>query len=125
MSFTRKDRNIRAERGSARAGGEPADTLAAEIARALALEFGDSVSKVKVVARLTRSNERTVKNWFGGRNGPSGEGLVALMRHSDEVLGAVLRLARREDALVALDVARVSATLRDAADAVDRLLDGD
>ena len=125
MSFTRKDRNIRADRGSARARGEPAAALAAEIARALALEFGDSVSKVKVVARLTRSNERTVKNWFGGRNGPSGEGLVALMRHSDEVLGAVLRLARREDALVALDVARVSATLRDAADAVDRLLDGD
>ena len=40
-----------------------------------------------------------VKNWFEGKNGPNGENLIKLARHSDEVLEAVLFMAGREDIL--------------------------
>jgi len=38
-----------------------------------------------------------VKNWFSGRYGPSGEHLVALARHSNEVLCTFLLMAGRDD----------------------------
>jgi hypothetical protein len=41
--------------------------------------------------------ERAVKNWFQAKNGPSGELLVALCRHSELVLETVLRLAGRSE----------------------------
>ncbi|MDA0703460.1 MAG: hypothetical protein O3A96_09545 [Proteobacteria bacterium] len=47
----------------------------------------------------TGAGERTVKNWFEAKNGPNGENLVELMRHSDEVLEALLSMAGREDIL--------------------------
>jgi hypothetical protein len=47
----------------------------------------------------TGAGERAVKNWFGGKNGPNGENLVKLVRHSDEVLEALLIMADREDIL--------------------------
>ncbi len=47
----------------------------------------------------TGAGERTVKNWFEGKNGPNGENLVALVRHSDEVLEALLLMAGRVDIL--------------------------
>ena len=50
---------------------------------------------IEVVVQLTGANERTVRNWFDAKNGPSGEFLVALCRHSDEVLATVLKLAGR------------------------------
>ena len=62
---------------------------------ALATDFGASPSAVKRVARLTSANERAVRNWFEGKNAPSGENLVGLMRHSDAVLSSVLILADR------------------------------
>ena len=45
--------------------------------------------------RWTDAGKRMVKAWLGGTSGPSGEHLVALMRHSDEVFGTVLRLSAR------------------------------
>ncbi|MCB0083442.1 MAG: hypothetical protein KDE47_21015, partial [Caldilineaceae bacterium] len=45
----------------------------------------------------TGANEKTVKNWFSGRYGPSGEHLVALARHSNEVLCTFLLMAGRDD----------------------------
>jgi hypothetical protein len=47
----------------------------------------------------TGAGERAVKNWFEGKNGPNGENLVMLVRHSDEVLEALLLMAGREDIL--------------------------
>lgn len=38
-----------------------------------------------------------MRNWFDGRNGPSGEHLVTLMRSSTAVLETVLGLAGRQD----------------------------
>ena len=54
---------------------------------------------VKTVMAFTGAGERTVKNWFEGKNGPNGENLVELVRHSDEVLEALLWMADREDIL--------------------------
>ena len=63
---------------------------------------GKLAAGVKIVASWTGANEKTVKNWFAGRYGPSGEHLVALARHSDEVLGTFLALAGRQDLMVAM-----------------------
>jgi hypothetical protein len=56
---------------------------------------------VKTVVALTGANERAVRNWFDGKNGPSGKHLIELVRHSDAVLEAVLILAGRERVLTA------------------------
>jgi hypothetical protein len=50
---------------------------------------------------LTGANERTVKNWLSGQYGPCGAHLIVLIQHSDEVLNAVLSMARRHDLVVA------------------------
>ena len=56
---------------------------------------------IKTAATWTNTNDRTVKNWFAGRSTPSGLHLVALARHSDEVLYLVLLTADRRDLLTA------------------------
>lgn len=54
---------------------------------------------------LDRPHEKTVKNWFSGRYGPSGEHLAVLIRHSDEVLNTFLVMAGRQDLMVAIKLA--------------------
>jgi hypothetical protein len=81
--------------------GENVAPYAAAIAHALDRELGDTHRAVKIAMRWTGAGERTVKNWFAGTNGPNGEHLLALVRHSDEVLEVFLRLSRREEILVA------------------------
>ena len=76
--------------------------FAVEIAAALRRSLGDSSASAKVVASWTGANEKTVKNWFAGRYGPSGEHLASLVRHSDEALGTFLALAGRQDLMVAV-----------------------
>lgn len=98
MSFARNDRKVRVESGREFPIDPGADTeaaFAAVIADALRRDFGDAPTHVKHIARLTGVNGRTVQNWLQARNGPSGSGLVVLMRHSDEVTAAVLTLADR------------------------------
>lgn len=104
MSPTQKDRKVRSESGRSllqRATPEPEPSFAEAIADALRREFGGTPGAVKKVVRLTRANERAVRNWFESKNAPSGENLVILLRHSDEVLEAVLRLADRQDLVAA------------------------
>lgn len=102
MSFPENDRKTQSksgktfpdDRGYNRAPISPA------IADALRAEFGRAGAAVKVVARLTDANERTVRNWFEGKNAPSGENLIVLIHHSDAVLETVLGLSRRSELLV-------------------------
>lgn len=104
MSPTQKDRKVRSESGRSllqRTVPEPEPSFAEAIADALRREFGGTPGAVKKVVRLTRANERAVRNWFEAKNAPSGENLVILIRHSDEVLEAVLRLADRQDLVAA------------------------
>lgn len=104
MSPTQKDRKLRSNSGRsilrlALLEAEP--SFAEAIADALRREFGGAPGAVKNVVRLTRANERAVRNWFEAKNAPSGENLVILMRLSDEVLETVLRLAGRQDLVAA------------------------
>lgn len=78
--------------GGDRDGHQEGDYVAA-IAEALQAELGDTHRAVKTAMRWTGANERTVKNWHAGTSGPRGAHLVALVRHSDLVLDAFLRLA--------------------------------
>lgn len=114
MSFSKMARNIRAEAGKKFPDGSDQTSFVAAIADALREEFGDTPAKIKAVARLTDTNEKTVKNWFSGRNGPNGESLVELMRHSPIVLQLVLRRAGHPDLVKALQVATAHEQLRSA-----------
>ena len=69
---------------------------AGAIADALRHDLGTTHQAVKSVMRWTGASERTVKYWFAGTGGPSGEHLIALARHSDAVLAVILQLAGRQ-----------------------------
>lgn len=75
----------------------------------------------KIVASWTGANEKTVKNWFAGRYGPSGEHLVALARHSDDVLGMFLAMAGREELMAATKLAAAEQAMEELFVAVRRL----
>jgi hypothetical protein len=100
---------------------EPDKVYAAEIATALRRSLGDSGAGAKVVASWTGANEKTVKNWFAGRYGPSGVHLVSLVRHSDEALGTFLALAGRQDLMVAVKLATAERAIEDLLIAVRQL----
>ncbi|WP_294138507.1 hypothetical protein [Sphingomonas sp.] len=121
MSFSKKDRKVQSKSG--RSFHEPRDGVpfAEAIAEALKTEFGGTPSARKTVSQLTRSNERAVRNWFDGKNGPSGENLVILMRHSDLVLRTMLTLADRHDLVVAVGLAVLRRQLVEAVAAIDGL----
>jgi hypothetical protein len=101
MSFTKKDRKIRSTFGKTFPNGPDEATggrrFADVIAGALHREFEGAHAAVKTISRLTGANERAVKNWFDGKNGPSGEHLVILARHCDHVLEAFLVMAARSE----------------------------
>lgn len=65
------------------------------IAMALHAELGSTHRAIKSAMRWTGASERTVKYWFQGERGPSGEHLVSLARHSEAVLIVLLVLADR------------------------------
>ncbi|MBX6382447.1 MAG: hypothetical protein IRZ07_05650 [Microbispora sp.] len=73
-------------------GGE---AYAATLAAALRSELGGKRAAAKTLMRWTGASERTAKAWLGGISGPSGEHLIALLRHSDAVFALVLRLSGR------------------------------
>ncbi len=95
--------------------------FAAEIAAALHRSLGSTRAGVKMVAGWTGANEKTVKNWFSGRYGPSGEHLALLVRHSDEVLNVFLLMAGRQDLMVAMKLAAAEQAIVELLVAVRRL----
>jgi hypothetical protein len=70
-------------------------SYASSIAKILRTELGTSHQAHKTLMRWTGANERTTKNWLAGSNGPSGEHLLRLMRHSDHIFEFVLKSSRR------------------------------
>lgn len=74
--------------------------FAEQIAGALNEALGGKTAHIKIVAVWTGANERTVKNWFSGHYGPSGDHLVTLIKHCDQVLSVVLSMADRRQLLV-------------------------
>lgn len=78
------------------------DEFRQAVASALKSELGTSHQAIKTVMRWTGASERTVKHWFAGSHGPSGHHLVAIARHSDEVLMCFLHAADRSHFSVGL-----------------------
>ena len=97
MSFPKKGKFFPEGGGDGAGGGVMDAGFAAGIAAALHRSLGSTRAGMKTAATWTGANERTVKNWFAGRYGPSGGHLVSLARHSDEVLEAFLMMSGRED----------------------------
>lgn len=95
---------------------------AAGIARALHMELGETHQATKTLMRWTNANERTVKNWLAGSNGPSGEHLVALVKHSDLALAAFLGMAERPDALTASELPMLRQKLQSVLEGIDSCL---
>ena len=95
---------------------------ATEIARALHLELGETHQATKTLMRWTNANERTVKNWMAGNNGPRGEHLVALIKHSDVALAAFLGMAVRPHALTTSELPVLRERLKTALDGIDSYL---
>ncbi|SFK77612.1 hypothetical protein [Caulobacter sp. UNC279MFTsu5.1] len=122
MSFPKNDRNFRSESGKTFhvESGLDGPRFSDAIAAAMLIEWGQTPSALKEIGRITRTNERTVRNWVDGRNGPSGENLVALMRCSDEVLTTVLALCGRHDLVPASSILSLRPALVRAVNAIDR-----
>ena len=60
------------------------------VASALRTSLDDTHRAIKTVMLWTHANERTVKNWLSGTNGPNGEYLLALLGKSDAVVDALI-----------------------------------
>ncbi len=131
MSFRKKGRKFRPVSGKTipRSPGRVAASDGYEftsvIAETLRETFGGTRMSVKTVMAYTGAGERTVKNWFEGKNGPNGENLVGLVRHSDEVLEAFLLMAGREDILAGKLLVDARDKLVEMLKIIDQLLAGD
>jgi len=90
----KKGTNVHLTSNSGAAAG-----YAVAIAAALRRELGDTRQAIKSARRWTGASERTVKYWFNGSRGPSGEHLIALARNSDAVLETFLDRAGRQHLL--------------------------
>lgn len=128
MSPSKKDRKIQSNFGN-NVPGEVGTRLgaagfAAAISEALHREFDGNGSAVKSIAALTDANERAAKNWYEGRNGPSGEFLVLLCRHSDQVLETVLTLCGRSDILAAKKLVDAKSKLQEMLTLIDQIQTG-
>jgi len=124
MSRTKNDRKLQSKSGKSFPSdiGQNGQLAYAEaIAGALKSDFGGEASTVKVVARLTATNERAVRNWLEAKNAPSGANLVILIRHSDAVLEAVLGLSGRHGILATGALFGLRDQLREIVEAIDGL----
>ena len=125
MSFPKKGKFFPKENGYIEEiGNRTNGCFVEEIASALKRSLGDSRAGVKMVAAWTGANEKTVKNWFSGVYGPRGAHLIALARHSDEVLATFLAMAGRENLMVAIKLVAAEEAIAELLVAV-RQLGGD
>jgi hypothetical protein len=131
MSFRKKGRKFRTVSGklfpksSDKFAASDGYNYADVIAETLRETFGGTRVSVKTVMAYTGASERTVKNWFEGKNGPNGENLVELARHSDEVLEVFLLMAGREEILTGKLLVDARDKLAEMLDAIVQLQAGD
>jgi len=129
MSFPKKGRNFRTESGktfpksSDKISNLNDDEFTVAISQALHKAYGGKLSSAKAVMKHTGASERTVKNWFQGKNSPNGENLVRLMRHSDEILETLLVMAGREDILAGKLLFGVYAKLVEMMEIIEQSID--
>ena len=94
---------------------------ATTIASALRDELGNTHQATKTLMRWTGTNERTAKSWLAGTNGPRGENLVRILRHSDQALSVFLELADRKPLIADKELLRVRNQLAKAVGLIDLL----
>jgi hypothetical protein len=94
----------------------------AAIAYALRKQLGTTHQATKIVMGWTGAGERTVKNWLAGISGPSGQHLVNLIRHSDDVLEALLILAGRRQIVAVQKVVEMRNKLAETVEEFDQLM---
>jgi hypothetical protein len=124
MSLTEKDRKFQTKSGNSFPPGSATPSgpaFAAAIAAALTRAYGGRHSAVKVVAGAVGANERAVRNWFEAKNGPSGEHLLRLISHSDEMLDSVLTMAGKKEITAGVQIAIARAALERALAEVAKL----
>ena len=102
--------------------GENLGPYPAAIAYALRNQLGSTHQAIKIVMGWTGAGERTVKNWLAGVSGPSGQHLIDLIRHSDDVLEVLLILAGRQPIVAAQKVVGVRNKLAETVEQIDRLM---
>lgn len=93
------------------------------IAAALERELGSSHKAIKTTMSWTGVSERTAKNWLSGTHGPSGEHLIELMRHSDEIMKTVLDLCTRHEVCLSLELNSLRVSLVRMLSAADKLIE--
>ena len=101
-------------------GGRSDVSFSSLIADALRTELDSTHQAVKTAMRWTGASERTVKHWFAGAHVPNGEHLVALARHSDEVLKVFLVAADRNSMAITAKVAELHRVLLETAEYIER-----
>jgi hypothetical protein len=77
---------------------------------------------IKTVMEWTGASERTVKNWLAGKSGPSGSYLICILRHSEKVLTAVLRLSGREHVVIGAEIVEARNRLFETIRRIDEIL---
>lgn len=90
------------------------------VAVALRNELGNTRQTIKTIMRWTGASERTVKNWLAATHGPSGEHLVHLVRHSDEVFELFLLMAERKPVVTTVSLMRLRTQLAQTIEQLDR-----
>jgi len=102
--------------------GENLGPYPVAIAYALQNQLGTTHQAIKVVMRWTGAGERTVKNWLAGVSGPSGQHLVDLIRHSEDVLAVLLIMAGRQQIMAAQKLVDVRNKLAETVGQIDKLM---
>jgi len=85
-------------------------------------QLGTTHQAVKIIMRWTGAGERTVKNWLAGISGPSGQHLVDLFRHFDDVLEVLLHLAGRQQIATAKNLVDARNKLAETVRQIDELM---
>lgn len=90
------------------------------VATALRNELDDTRRNIKTIMAWTDASERTVKNWLAATHGPSGDHLVRLARHSDEVFELIILLSERRPVVTTVSLMRLRTHLAETIERLDR-----
>lgn len=110
------------KKGTVFPGAENLGSFPKAVAFALKNELGSTHQAVKIIMRWTGAGERTVKNWLAGTSAPSGEHLVDLIRHSNDVLEVFLILSGRHHLVAIQKIAAARNKLEETVEQIDALI---
>ena len=94
----------------------------AAISFALRHELGGSHRAIKTLVKWTGASDRTVKNWLSGAHGPSGKHLIAILKHSDQMMLALAHLTGRDELGMVSDLKKLRLVLARLIAAIDGTL---